>query len=637
MQRNNWLKSVKGYEYFVKAIEAHTNYETLRLRLQIEYGRLLDWGEAAGISGDGEKFDKKMKMNRPIAMALLAEMWALLQNMSEITQKYDSLVEDWPEEHDEMPRVQPIKTVNLEKYQEIFKSKDIPKDKRRYPKSLNRIIELATGAKEVVKHPKRIQWALADKKKFEGGLSRIRELTDFLHETLGDHQMKILMDTTRETYLAVLQLSKDLQEIKAVADVAPAPMSTEREIGDSESVFSQAETLVDQEDGFAGDEPATMPNSKCATTVFQRLAIFKAENARLYGDRNSAPVSVPKIEPDKDFQDRKAVGDNRRETALYRGQRVWIEFKSYQPEPDITGTTVKFIVPDKAQKDAERLVELLGSKKKPVEFGVPDCVGYFVQPDARCFGFVYSTQNLSLSNADPKSLLELIQEKKASLKSRVSLAQRLATCLLYLHATNTLHKALRSASILFLDDQKRYELSRPCISSFEYSRSDQNSATFTGAPETSEWAVYCHPDYLGRPVNFRKSYDIYSLGIILIEIALWDTAGNIFGVHDAGGSLSTPSDSEDKEAVVKLDEARLEEVRKIRKIRGWLLGERPEFLERVRTAMGDKYCHAVQACIGGMDHFGLPSEVDQTDPIIATLLQQAYLCLVVDVLHDIVV
>jgi hypothetical protein len=631
VQRNNLLKYLKGYEYFVKAIEAHTSYETLRLRLQIEYGRLLDWGEAVGISGDGEKFDKKMRMNRPIAMALLAEMWALLQNMSEITQKYDSLVEEWTEEHNDRLRVQPIDTVNLQKYQEIFKSKDIPKDKRRYPKSLNRIIELASGAKEVVKRPKRLQWALADKEKFEVGLSRMRQLTDFLHETLGDHQMKILMDTTRETYLAVLQLSKDLQEIKAVADVAPVPVPTERESGDSESVFSQAETLVDQE-----DEPATTTSSKTAT-VFQRLAIFKAENARLYGDRSSTPVSVPKIESDRDLHDRKAVGDSRRETAIYRGQRVWIEFKSYEPEPDITGTTVKYVVPEKAQKDAERLVELLGSNKKPIEFGVPDCVGYFVQPDARCFGFVYNTRNLSVSNADPKSLLQLIQEKKASLKSRVSLAQRLATCLLYLHATNTLHKALRSASILFIDDQKGYELSRPCISSFEYSRSDQNSATSTGAPEKPDWAIYCHPDYLGRPVNFRKSYDIYSLGIILIEIALWDTAGNIFGVHDTGGSLLIPSDPEDKEAAPKLDETRLEELRKIRRIRGWLLGERPEFLERVRTAMGDKYCHAVEACIGGMDHFGLPSEVDQTDPIIATLVQQAYLCLVVDVLHDIVV
>jgi len=64
-------------------------------------------------------------------------------------------------------------------------------------------------------------------------------------------------------------------------------------------------------------------------------------------------------------------------------------------------------------------------------------------------------------------------------------------------------------------------------------------------------------------------------------------------------------------------------------------GGKPELLSHIRVAMGEKYCSAVRACIGGMESFGLPTGAPQNDPAIATLLQQAYLRLVVDVLNDI--
>ena len=77
-----------------------------------------------------------------------------------------------------------------------------------------------------------------------------------------------------------------------------------------------------------------------------------------------------------------------------------------------------------------------------------------------------------------------------------------------------------------------------------------------------------------------------------------------------------------------------------RSSREWLLrdtseGGKPELLSHVRIVMGDKYCSAVRACIGGMELFHLPIDAPQNDPVIATLLQQAYLRLVVDVLNGI--
>jgi hypothetical protein len=248
-----------------------------------------------------------------------------------------------------------------------------------------------------------------------------------------------------------------------------------------------------------------------------------------------------------------------------------------------------------------------------------------------------------------------LDDEPASLKARVGLAQQLAKCLLYLHATNWLHKALRSSSIVFFSEKEGPEINRPYISGFEYSRPDQNNATFTGAPENPEWAVYCHPDYLGRPGYFRKTYGIYSLGIILLEIAYWKRAEAIFGLDSGECELLLQSQGGQKCSILadntgdpsfdskqQTERAGEKKARKAKEIRDWLLvagdaGGKPEYLETVRNIMGDRYHNAVRACIGGLDSFHLPKNVDQTDPVIATLLQQAYLRLVVDVLHEIVV
>jgi hypothetical protein len=608
-------------------------YESLRLRLQIEYGRLLDWGEAAGIRESQERFDRKMIVNGAIMMALLSEMRSLLKSMRNLSLRYNGMVEKEVEEVEEQPRRRPIDTVDLKEYRAIFESRDIPKDKRKYPKGLNRVIELVTGGKEILKQPKRLRWAVVDEKKFKEDLARMRQLTDFLHETLGDRQTKVLMEATRDTYLAILQLTKEVRQMKAVAEVAPVPTINEFEDADVESIFSQAETLTDSRFPSAETDGTVVHGA----TVFERLAMFRAIYAHLYGTGDT-PMSASRLDPDKDLVDLKVPDGAQMVTTLYQGRNVWVEWKSYEPEEVFTETSVIYRVPEKQRKDAERLVALLQAKEKPAEFCVPDCVGYFEDAKHNRFGYVYEIRDPAARKFEPKCLLQLFNAKAAPIKDRVDLAQRLATCLLYFHATNWLHKALRSASILFFSDEGGVELGRPYISSFEYSRPDRNSATFTGGPETPEFAVYCHPDYLGRPGYFRKSYDIYSLGIILIEIAYWKPAEAIFDVDgEADNENLQPSKDQETNAPPTEGKKTLARLRKIKNIRDWLLGDKPGLMEWVRTVMGDRYHNAVQACIGGLDHFHLPKEVDQTDPVIATLLQQAYLRLVVDVLHSIVV
>jgi hypothetical protein len=74
----NNISFSKDYEYFEIAIELPQHYESLKLRLQIEDFRLLDYGEAAGIPESSELFSKKMKVNETTVMALLSDTRSLL-------------------------------------------------------------------------------------------------------------------------------------------------------------------------------------------------------------------------------------------------------------------------------------------------------------------------------------------------------------------------------------------------------------------------------------------------------------------------------------------------------------------------------------------------------------------------------
>lgn len=148
--------------------------------------------------------------------------------------------------------------------------------------------------------------------------------------------------------------------------------------------------------------------------------------------------------------------------------------------------------------------------------------------------------------------------------------------------------------------------------------------------------MYCHPGYLGdrRKCGFRKTYDIYSLGIVLIEIAYWKAAGDILNFKETKGHEQQGLPKADGQQAKHFDKASKSDLENIRKR---LLTDNPEILEHVRVTMGERYHLAVRACIVGMEAFGLPEEVGQSDPAIAALLQQAFTSVVVDVLRSIVV
>lgn len=193
-----------------------------------------------------------------------------------------------------------------------------------------------------------------------------------------------------------------------------------------------------------------------------------------------------------------------------------------------------------------------------------------------------------------------------SVTQRVALAHAVANCLLHLHAVNWLHKGLRSRNVLFFrgGDSKSptIDYSRPYLSGFDFSRPARPDEFTLPPPEDDdlEADMYRHPctQVTGyhhglsaappciqsssssgsgsgggtdaappRPTQgekapaapgmlspttavaggqqrqrFRRSFDIYALGVLLVEIAHWAPVDEVLGVRAGPGVASRVKD-----------------------------------------------------------------------------------------------
>jgi serine/threonine protein kinase len=285
--------------------------------------------------------------------------------------------------------------------------------------------------------------------------------------------------------------------------------------------------------------------------------------------------------------------------ATFGSQHVWIEWKEYDSDHQNPewGTIIT--------QRVKNLVTLLASSKKSPYFNVPQCLGYFSivgnTPNITRYGFVYQKPQ-SVPPKTPYTTLysQLLSDSKPSLTQRIALAHTIARSLMYLHSVNWLHKGLRSNNIMFFFPKTtsgRPSYSSPIVSGFEYSRVDLVDEFTELIPEHSEHDIYRHPQTLASVhLRSKKSHDIYSLGIILIEIAHWKQIQDIVGLP------------EEKKQAKKM----------IRNLRGMLLWE--DFVIDLEGLVGDSYSHAVVACLEGL----VGGEVDEENPTVGVQIQEEF-------------
>lgn len=230
-----------------------------------------------------------------------------------------------------------------------------------------------------------------------------------------------------------------------------------------------------------------------------------------------------------------------------------------------------------------KLATLLRDKEKPEQFHTPHCLGYLHEAARFRFGLVFQ----GAGNFPPPRLLDMIASSsrpRPSLTTRLQIARAVATSVWYLHASNWLHKGLRSENIVFPFKPP----ASPYLTGFEFSR----PAKVTERPENRYHDLYRHPltqfefPKEGRD-GFKKLYDIYSLGVILYEIGLWKPVHAILQIDITAG----------------LGLAEIEDTQKR------LLSE--ECLMSLAADAGDTYMATVASCLSG--DFGFDSFDGRSD------------------------
>lgn len=201
-------------------------------------------------------------------------------------------------------------------------------------------------------------------------------------------------------------------------------------------------------------------------------------------------------------------------------------------------------------RDVRDLARVLG-EVEPMTFGIPSCRGLVKIKGANGklskLEMVFDVPD-ELEN--PRSLRTLLisldlGHGQHPINARIQLAKRLARTVFFVHSANFVHKNFRPETIILFDHRDRFDdhrLSReigfPFLVGFQKIRLANGLTGYFG--DTAwEQNIYRHPSRQGEfpEQAYSMQHDIYSLGVCLLEIALWKS----FVLWDAYGTKTLKS------------------------------------------------------------------------------------------------
>ncbi|KAF3010959.1 hypothetical protein E8E13_010419 [Curvularia kusanoi] len=185
------------------------------------------------------------------------------------------------------------------------------------------------------------------------------------------------------------------------------------------------------------------------------------------------------------------------------------------------------------------------------------CLGYFEDPGQPRFGLVFELPTSTYSGPSdahktteelrPVTLLSVLQTGSKSLNNsnsatppledRFRLAYSLAATFSKIHGEDFVHKDLNSSNILVFRKNRRqsantralqYTLRSPVVCSFDLFSDYDIEATST----MSTLNIYRHPEdpkFTGSREDYHgPQFDLYSLGLVLLEIGLWQPLADLW-------------------------------------------------------------------------------------------------------------
>lgn len=205
---------------------------------------------------------------------------------------------------------------------------------------------------------------------------------------------------------------------------------------------------------------------------------------------------------------------------------------------------------DEMLRRVEALAKFLNSQETPrsgiLKEKLLECLGYFHDEESWKFGFVYKypppSPHCSIQSLQYYSLNDFIRSTDYNdpssymmphppLGDIFKLVQDLVNTIAALHEVGWLQKNISSHNIIIFSSSKdrlHESLTTSVLAGWDESRPEDSSITF-GPNEES--VHYQHPRYRLRKTGFKRTYDYFSLGILLLEIGLWVTIVVLWQTH----------------------------------------------------------------------------------------------------------
>ncbi|WKT48772.1 Prion-inhibition and propagation, HeLo domain [Fusarium oxysporum f. sp. vasinfectum] len=601
---------IQGIQLLVTALGYEDECKYLNLRLRMEQQRLFCWSEASGLLDlDAKNQDKVLNSNvfnlhRQTVIDLLVQIQCLFNEFTEYQQKHNNL------------SVVVDKDGVLDSPEKDAKLSNYPMSE----KKRNFIKKAMAGLKSKSSESlTRLRWTSFDKQGFEKLLAKFSVLNDNMTNIL-DHSLQVeIRNTVQDTNRGVLLLHHKIADLSHLVLALKSQLDAGSRVGPSQMSKLEREANADalrqlsRLAKFKAFNETIDPKSD-SPAVFDEAAAKFLDLAKPGHQRNLfIPRYLIELDPEVDESDAPRC-EAFMKTAEGK-KKVWIEWKDYDNTDTQPGSLSKTDIIERVRK----LAALLNHSPKPEAFRTPHCLGFFDKADPNISEDDVDILDRRLGLIFERPSDDNLQTSLPPLFRSVSFFKTQSNCLLYLHAVHWLHKGLRSHNVLFFrtrDDHVDYR--QPYLSGFDFSRPG-GSDEMTDAPgDDAEHDLYRHPNAQSNRRRDRerskKSFDIYSLGVILVELAHWRPVEDVLSI-DIRRARGRP------DVVRGVREALLEEDR----------------VAAVGADMGERFEDATRKCLAGGKDLGLNDGDDETRDEVAEKLSMKFYEDVVKRLEGVVV
>ncbi|KAL9616701.1 MAG: hypothetical protein Q9160_008454 [Pyrenula sp. 1 TL-2023] len=497
----------EAFEFLADAQELDGSMVTVRCKLDFQQHRFNQWCQRA-LEGPNEP---DRRLNWALIRDFLVELEKLLTNTSSLREKYGLRVEEFESKQD---------STTDDKSQKKGFRKFL-----RSSSSNNTTSTAALHSGSPTSFRRRIRWAAGEKRRVEKFLNDIASINNTLDELLDSRDRTSIRVTIDSSLREIISRSSDFHDLDIIKQL------------------THSNNLA---------QPSAIGSAASLKQLRLRLGLDKTLNEDRDGLSNALAGPDIKLKRLKNEYLSRAVQKYpppSKEIALYRQKGAYVEWKQLLPD-------------NKPLKQRlEALTIMLSSKEKDSSFRCLPCQGFLIDAKEELFGFVFQLPertifnklaSLNLSQRSSAARVVTLKDRLSSneklpLSSRLSISCALAETLLQLHTCGWLHKSIRSENVLFINSEEigedKVNVDGPYLGGYEYARQASPGEKTEEVDTSPESDLYRHPRARGpNRDRFCKTFDLYSFGCVLLELALCSPLASIVGAPP--GDSDTASKAE---------------------------------------------------------------------------------------------